>query len=108
MQVELEFTVPHNYPEAANYASHTQAALNPKPGPERAIVLIASGLAEYAGSHFARYDSTIGEDGVLGEEWREIARGLLGLLNGECGRLDCGSVDSFIREKASAHGVDLD
>ena len=42
------------------------------------------------------HGSPIGEDGVLGEYWAEWGKALRGLLNGDCGRLDCGSLDTVL------------
>ena len=93
---------------AANYSAHCAAAYSPRRGFETAIVKLVEALREYATAHFQAYESPIGDDGVLGEEWEQIARGTLGLLNGEAGRLDCGSVDRHVRDLASEAGVCLD
>ena len=83
-------------------------ALNSPNKFEQPIIHIANGLDQYAEQHKARYESPIGDDSVLGEYFKQIAEGLLGLLNGECGRLDCGSMDVAIREIASENNVELD
>jgi hypothetical protein len=72
---------------------------------ETALSAILQGLALYAEAHAAAYESPIGEDGVLGDHWLEIARGLAGLLNGEHGRLDAGAMDAAIRNLALASGA---
>ena len=46
----------------------------------------------------------IGDDYVLGPEWAAIGKGLLGLLNGETGRIDCGSFDGYVRKLFVAEG----
>lgn len=61
-------------------------------------------LADYADAHQARYESPIGEDYVLGEHWKQAARAFLGLLNGESGRFDCGTLDGCVRELARRAG----
>lgn len=58
--------------------------------------------------HRARYESPIGDDGVLGPEWRDIGLGIRGLLNGETGRLDCGTLDAFILDTLKAEGIETD
>lgn len=73
-----------------------------------ALLPMIKGLAEYADAHRQRYDSPIGESGVLREAWAAIAQGLIELLNGETGALDCGTVDHTIREIARAAGVTLE
>lgn len=89
-------------------ARHEDAMANPKPGFERALVLIFRGLNEYASEVAERSggEYLIGDDGVLGESWAEIAHGLIGLLNGEAGkRLDTGMFDRAIRGLAQMHGA---
>lgn len=58
------------------------------------------GLLGYAHAHKSRYESAIGDDYILGPCWLKIADGLLGLLNGETGNLDCGTMDAAIRNAA--------
>jgi hypothetical protein len=84
---------------------HRMAILAPV-GPERSIVGLLKGWIDYTNQHAARYESGIGDDGVLGPEWESIGRGILGLLNGESGRLDCGTLDSLIRNVLSSEGFD--
>lgn len=81
---------------------------HPKAGAERALVTMVNGWAEYADAHRERFGSTIGDDGVLGPAWEEIARGLRSLLNGEIGRLDGGFMDSILYDAAASQGVNLD
>lgn len=61
-------------------------------------------LSRYAGLHRELYGSPIGEDGVLGDHWHSMARGLIGLLNGETGDTDCGGFDHDIRAMAVEEG----
>lgn len=72
---------------------HRGAAIGPRPGFERSLVRMWKAMAEYADAHQAAYESPIGDDGVLGEAFKDIARGLRALLNGEAGRLDCGTLE---------------
>jgi len=73
---------------------------------ESAIVRMVHSWAMYADAHAIRFESSIGEDYVLGPEWEAIGKGLLGLLNGETGELDCGTVDGMIRDILKANGFD--
>jgi hypothetical protein len=66
------------------------------------------GLAEYADAHERQYSSKIGADGVLGREWLDALRGVRGLLNGELGRFDGGTLDKAIHAMAEAASVALD
>jgi hypothetical protein len=69
---------------------------------ERAVMLMLRGWLAYADAHRVQFESGIGEDYVLGPEWERIGAGLLDLLNGPCGRLDCGTVDGLIRDALMA------
>ena len=64
--------------------------------------------AAYADSHFRRYESGIGEDGVLGLGWVAILQGCRTLLNGDIGGLDGGTVDSLICAMLVNEGFDPD
>jgi len=74
---------------------HIAATLNPQ-GFERGIVPAIEAWIDYACVHQARYDSKIGDDGILGAAWFKWGEALRTLLNGDCGRLDCGTLDSII------------
>ncbi len=71
---------------------------------ERAMVSMLKGWAAYATGHRAQHGSMIGDDGFLGPLWLEMGKSLRGLLNGEIGRMDGGTVDSFIIETLEANG----
>jgi len=71
------------------------------------VSMIKSWLA-YADWHKGRHQSKIGDDGVLGMEWARIGCALRGLLNGECGRLDCGTLDHVIVSALEAEEFDPD
>lgn len=89
-------------------AQHQEACINPRPGFERALVRMLRGWLEYAEVYEGRYESRIGDDGILGPEWEAIGEALRGLLNGEAGRLDCGTIDSIILDAMRDAGVDVD
>lgn len=61
-------------------------------------------LRQYASCHREAYESPIGEDYIIGEHWKQMASGLIGLLNGETGQLDCGEYDRRIRLLALNNG----
>lgn len=75
---------------------------------ECAIVSMLDAWALYADAHRARYESGIGEDGVIGAEWRAMGLAIRGLLNGDCGRLDCGTIDGFICNTLAEEGIPAD
>lgn len=86
---------------------HVNAIYNPK-GAEIGVVSLLRGWLEYANTHKELYESGIGQDGFLGEHWEAIGHALLALLNGDCGRLDCGTLDGLIRDVLTAEGFDAD
>lgn len=75
---------------------------------ERPIVGMLNAWVLYASQHRDRYDSLIGDDAVLGEHWQAIGEAILGLLNGETGRLDCGTLATFISDTLRNNGVEVD
>lgn len=78
---------------------HVEAWRIAKYGAKRkgaAIVLMVEALAQYADTHYELYESSIGEDSVLGPNWLKIAYGVRYLLDGETGDLDCGTVSSLL------------
>lgn len=75
---------------------HVSAMNHPRPGFEFAIAAFVVALRDYAAAHETTYGSKLAEDGVLGEEWARVLKGVRGLLNGEVGRLDCGFIDGAL------------
>jgi len=64
---------------------------------ENAYLRMLQGWEGYATVHKSEFESSIGDDNVLGPAWEAIGDSLRELLNGEVGpRLDCGTLDSFI------------
>ena len=86
---------------------HYEALQRPR-GIESAIALMREALLLYGYEYEARYgdDSKLGADGVLGDAWLDMARGYLALLNGETGRLDCGTLDGELRRWATRFGFE--
>jgi hypothetical protein len=72
------------------------------------IAVMLAGWARYADEHRERFESSLGDDRVLGPMWAAIGSAILGLLNGETGDLDCGTLDAFIRNTMIAEGVNLE
>jgi hypothetical protein len=87
---------------------HNAAVLSPREGFERAIVTMLRGWLEYADAHHQRYESTITNDGVLGDYWVDIGRAIHGLLDGDCGRIDCGTFSTLIHDTMEANGAERD
>ena len=93
-------------PQMQYLLQHQAAMINPQ-GFE-VIVLVYNAWNEYANTYNRRYESFIGDDYVLGPAWAKIGQGLLGLLNGELGRLDGGLMDGGIRATLRAHHINPD
>jgi hypothetical protein len=86
---------------------HNAAVIAPV-GFERPIVHLFESWLDYADRHKARYESSIGADGFLGEHWKDIGLALRGLLNGDCGRLDCGTLDAVVLNTLNDAGFDTE
>ena len=87
---------------------HFSAITAPKSEFEKAFVEMLTGWLRYADSHAQQYESGIGEDGVLGVHWAQIGAGLRGLLNGELGRFDGGTLDSVLAGTLEEQNLDPD
>lgn len=93
---------------------HEDAMTRPQ-GIERPIARMLQAWLIYADAYLERYHATSGgeqsgisDDGVLGLEWARIGAALRGLLNGNCGRIDCGAVDAVICDTLKDEGFDPD
>jgi hypothetical protein len=75
---------------------------------ERSMTKMLHGWIEYAAAHKEAYETAVGEDYVIGDEWQAIGHALLGLLNGELGRMDAGTVDRLIRDTFVQNGFTRD
>lgn len=95
-------------PNDTGWQTRHMAAIRMAHPTEAPIVGLCLSWAAYADAHRARYESGIGDDGVLGAEWEAIGSAIRGLLNGECGRLDCGTLDAFLHDTLHAEGFDPD
>jgi hypothetical protein len=87
---------------------HNAAVSMPKAGLERAVVTMLTGWLEYAYAHQETYESPIGQDYVLGPEWQRIGDAIHGLLDGDCGRLDCGTLSALIYEAMRGQGCEVE
>ena len=89
-----------------NWKDRHRTAMADPQGPEIPIVALLGAWETYGRQHELRFESSIGDDSVLGPAWEQIGESLLTLLNGECGRLDCGTLDEMIRGTLHAEGFD--
>jgi hypothetical protein len=77
-------------------------------GPERAIRDLLTAWLQYRDVHAEVNASRIGDDSVLGPEWARIGAAIRGLLNADCGRFDCGTLDRIICRELTGQGYDPD
>lgn len=87
-------------------SEHLAALKAPRPGFENALELLLRGFEAYASAHAVRYESPIGEDLIMGEAWQMIGHALIGMLGGDTGRFDCGTLDARIRKVLADNGID--
>ena len=95
-------------PNTGDWQGRHDSAIDHPRGPEVALVGMLKGWQAYAESHQARYESAIGDDGVLGDQWRAIGEGIQGLLDGEIGRLDCGTLSTWITATMAECGCEVE
>lgn len=89
--------------DAAWKLVHLHAIKNPR-SLEAPVIHAIQAWLNYADTHQARYESNIGDDGVLGPAWITWGEALRVLLNGDCGRLDCGCLDHVLCENLKEQG----
>ena len=95
-------------PNTSGWQDRHLTAVHVPRGFERPMVQMLAGWINYAETHAARYESSIGDDSVLGPAWAQVGVAIRTLLNGDCGRLDCGTIDHIIVENLSRCGFDAD
>jgi hypothetical protein len=87
--------------------NHAIAMSHPRPGFESAIVGMLNAWAAYEQAHTKNHEHTIGDDHVLGPAWESLGQAIRALLNGETGRLDCGTIDGIICSRLKANGFTI-
>lgn len=92
----------------AHWAWEHNHAFHSPSGRERGIVHILRGWDDYATYYRNRFVSLIGDDGFLGPHWESIGDALRGLLNGDLGCLDGGTLDSAIVTIMKENGIDTE
>jgi hypothetical protein len=71
-----------------------------------AVRLLTEGLLAYVDAHEYEYEIPVARDYVLGPHVLDIVRSLRGLLNGEIGPLDAGSMDRCLCDIGRAAGFE--
>lgn len=94
-------------------ARHDAALAAPRLDKGEAIGPMLKAWALYADGYNAMYNADsdgtmLADDYVLGAAWIDMGKALRALLNGECGRFDCGTLDSFILDTMRENGVDTE
>lgn len=94
-------------PQASGWQQRHIASWNANAHP---IVGLIKNWATYADTHETKYGfgATLGNDSFLGPAWRDIGLALRTLLNGDCGALDCGTLDATLVDIAAANGLPFD
>jgi hypothetical protein len=95
-------------PDTTGWQARHLSALRAPSTSERPIVAAFAAWIEYARAHEVRFHSGIGDDGVLGPAWAQWGVALRTLLNGDCGRLDCGTLDGILYHNLINQGFDPD
>ena len=93
--------------KTVNASEHRRARAHPGPF-AREIAGMLTAWEAYAKAHKTRYESSIGDDYVMGEYWANVGLAIKRLLDGECGGLDCGSLARNITEAITAEGIETD
>ncbi len=71
------------------------------------LKMMIDGLEKYCSEAVAACDSKVGDDGFLGDYALDIARGILGLLNGP-GKFDGGTLDMAVRLICERNNIELE
>ena len=87
-----------------DWQTRHRAALRHPRGAEAPILGMLTSWLQYADQHREAYESGIGDDYYLGPQWASIGRSLLSVLNGDTGRLDCGTLNALIRDVLVTEG----
>lgn len=83
---------------------HEEAAINPAPGVETALMTLLGAIDDYCSAV-----PGVGADTVLGEGGiKPMLTAYLTLLNGDTGRLDRGVLTAAARYLADVYGINLD
>ncbi len=89
---------------------HCQAWTSPRTPREKAVRALIEAFALFADSYATETEGErqLGQDGYYHEHAVDMVKALLALLNFDCGRFDCGTLDRLIRDLAQASGVELE
>ena len=74
---------------------------------ERVVLKLRDALVALS-NECKQYEYTVGEDAHAHDIGRAICNALLDFLNRDCGRLNCGTVDAWVRNYAESESISLD
>ncbi len=86
---------------------HVLAMKHPT-GFEIPVVYLYRAIKSLAVEYNYRFEMKIGEDTVFGPVWLDMCRNFCALLDGETGRLDCGTLSHAIQALVSEQGLSLE
>lgn len=70
-----------------------------------AVSQLVLSVALYADRYYREFNSTLGDDGIMGDAVGDILAGVKTLLNGPTGSLDCASMERAINVIRRHHGI---
>ena len=84
---------------------HNQAMEAPRGDFERGLVSLIMGVLCVCNGYRSRFESLVGDDHVIGPEVAAVLGAIRGLLDGEIGRLDAGTISGWLCAVAEAHNL---
>lgn len=90
-------------PDTSGWRTRHRSALHSR---RYNIVIMLEGWCKYATEHQNRLGTSISEDYVLGPQWARLGKALHGLLDGETGDLNCGTLSTIIHDNIAEAGFD--
>jgi len=72
------------------------------------VAVMLRAWCAYAEEHREKFESDIGHDYLLGPHWARLGKALHGLLNGDTGGLDCGTLSSIIQDNLDEQGYNFE
>ncbi len=97
-----------NYADMGGWKARHQAAVFGKTNQATPVVTAIASWISYAEKHEKRFESKIGDDGVLGPAWAQWGDALRQLLNGDLGQADCGTLDTILVDNLMEQGFNPD
>jgi hypothetical protein len=87
---------------------HCKAWSAPQNDAERALRALLEAFALYADAYHAQNERALGDDGYFHVHAADMVRAFRAMLNFDCGRFDCGTLDKLISDIAQAASIEVD